>query len=123
MEAGSGPARGRGGMHQRGNVGLKQAMMSRKAKMDKLKQEREAAIRRHRQVQAELGTLRLELSVAKDDLQKARTNWDAQAKESDRLRNKLEKRAFLAQANLKRIMEKFREQTKVVIQAAMATAF
>jgi hypothetical protein len=61
--------------------------------------------------------------VAKDDLQKARTSWDAQAKESDCLQNKLGKRAFLAQANLKRIMEKFREQTKVAIQGAMATTF
>jgi hypothetical protein len=32
------------------NVRLKQAMTSRNAKMDKLKQERDAAIRRHRQV-------------------------------------------------------------------------
>jgi DNA repair ATPase RecN len=44
-------------------------------------------------------------------------------KESDRLRNELGKKAFSAQANLKRIVEKFREQTNVAIQAATATAF
>jgi hypothetical protein len=44
-------------------------------------------------------------------------------KESDRLRKELGKKAFLAQANLKRIVEKFREQTNVAIQAAMAMAF
>jgi hypothetical protein len=43
-------------------------------------------------------------------------------KENDRLRGQLEKRAFLVQANLKRIVERFREQTKVAIQAATATA-
>jgi hypothetical protein len=100
------------------NIGLKQATASRNAETDKLKQERDAAMRRHRQAQAELGTLRLKLSVAKEDLQKARTSRDEQLKESYRLRNKLGKTAFFAQANLKRIVEKFREQTNVAIQAA-----
>jgi hypothetical protein len=59
------------------NERLKQVMASRNADTNKLKQERDAAIRRHRQAQAELGTLRLELSVAHDDLQKARNIWDA----------------------------------------------
>jgi hypothetical protein len=76
MEAGSGPACGRGGTHR-----------------------------------------------AKDDLQKACPSRDEQVKESDRLQNELGKKTFVAQANLKRIMEKFREQTNVVIQAAMATTF
>jgi hypothetical protein len=102
------------------NIGLKQATASRNAETDKLKQERDAAMRRHRQAQAELGTLRLKLSVAKEDLQKARTSRDEQLKESYRLRNKLGKTAFFAQANLKRIVEKFREQTNVAIQAATA---
>jgi signal transduction histidine kinase len=61
--------------------------------------------------------------VAKDDLQKAHTSRAEQLKESDRLRNELRKKAFLAQANLKSIVEKFREQTNVAIQAATATDF
>jgi hypothetical protein len=43
-------------------------------------------------------------------------------KDNDRLRKELEKRAFSAQANLKRIIERFREQTKVAIQMATMTA-
>jgi hypothetical protein len=74
-------------------------------------------------VQAKLGILKLELSVAKDDVQKARTSRDEQIRESDRLRNEHGKKAFSAQANLKRIMEKFWEQTNVAIQAATAKAF
>jgi chromosome segregation ATPase len=81
------------------NAKLKQATTIRNTEIDKLKQEWEAAIRRHRQVQAELGILKLELSVAKDDLQNARTSRDEQAKESDRLRNELGKKAFSGQAN------------------------
>jgi predicted nucleic acid-binding Zn-ribbon protein len=99
---------------------LKQAMASRNAETDKLKQERDAAVRCHRQAQAELGPLRLELSVAKDDLKKARESRDAQQKESDSLRSKLGKTTFLAQANLKKIVDKFPEQTNVAIQAATA---
>jgi hypothetical protein len=86
-----------------------------------VRQEREAVIRRHRQAQAELGIVKLELTVAKDDVQKARAGRDEQMKENDRLRNELGKKAFSAQANLKRIVEKFREQTNVAIQAATAT--
>jgi hypothetical protein len=51
--------------------------------MDKLKQEWDVAVRRLRQAQAELGPLQLELSVANDDLKKAREGRDAQQKESD----------------------------------------
>jgi hypothetical protein len=58
------------------NTGLKQAMTIRNAELDKVKQERETAIRRHRQVQAELGIVKLELSVVKPDVQKARTSRD-----------------------------------------------
>jgi hypothetical protein len=43
-------------------------------------------------------------------------------KENDRLRSQLEKRAFSAQVNLKRIAERFRAQTNVAIQTATATA-
>jgi hypothetical protein len=42
-------------------------------------------------------------------------------KENDRLRNELGKKAFTAQDNLKSIVERFRDQTKVAIQAATAT--
>jgi hypothetical protein len=104
------------------NTGLKQAMTVRNAELDKVRQEREAAIRRHRQVQAEMSIVQMELSVAKSDVEKARTSRDAQLKENDRLRNELGKKAFSAQANLKRIVEKFREQTNVAMQAAMAMA-
>jgi hypothetical protein len=60
------------------NERLKQAMESRNVDTDKLKQERDAAIHHHREAQAELGPLQLELSVANDDLRKAQNNQDAQ---------------------------------------------
>jgi hypothetical protein len=78
------------------NTGLKLAMTVRNAEIDKVKQERDAAIRRHRQVQAELGIVQLELSVAKADVQKARTSRDEQIKENDCLRKELGKKAFSA---------------------------
>jgi hypothetical protein len=53
------------------NVRLTQAMASRNTETEKLKQERDAAVRRHRQAQEELGPFRLELSVAVTDLKKA----------------------------------------------------
>jgi chromosome segregation ATPase len=103
------------------NARLNQAMSDQNAELDRPRRERDAAERRHRQSQAELGLAQLELTVAKDDVQKARASRDATIKENDRLRSQLEKRTFSAQANLKRIIERFREQTKVAIQMATAT--
>jgi hypothetical protein len=45
-----------------------------------------------------------------------------QQKEIDRLTGELGKKKFLAQANLKKIVEKFREQTNAAIQVVTATA-
>jgi chromosome segregation ATPase len=104
------------------NAGLNQAMTEQQAELDKARKEREAAERRHRQKQAELGLAQLELAVAKDDVQKAQAGRDDMLKENDRLRKELGNRAFTAQANLKRIVERFRAQTTVAIQAATATA-
>jgi hypothetical protein len=39
-------------------------------------------------------------------------------KDNDRLWKEIEKKAFVAQANLKRIIERFWEQTRVVIEMA-----
>jgi cell division protein FtsB len=54
------------------NGRLKQAVDSLNAETKKLKQERDTAVRRHRQAQEELGPLRMELSVAVGDLKNAR---------------------------------------------------
>jgi hypothetical protein len=64
----------------------------------------------------------LELTVTIVDLQRARSNGNTQQWEIDRLTDELGKRTFLAQANLKKIVEKFREQTNVAIQISTATA-
>jgi hypothetical protein len=64
----------------------------------------------------------MELSMATKDLKRARTNFDAQQWEIDRLKGELGKKTDLVQANLKRIVKKFREQTNAAIQAATATA-
>jgi chromosome segregation ATPase len=84
-----------------------QALQNRHAAMEKLAQERDAAVRRHRQVQEELGPLRMELSVATKELKKIRANFDAQQREIDRLMGELGKKMELVQANLRRIVEKF----------------
>jgi hypothetical protein len=42
--------------------------------------------------------------------------------ENDCLRSELEKKAFLAQANFRKIVHKFREQTNVAIHAVTDTA-
>jgi hypothetical protein len=104
------------------NARLHQAMSNQQAELDKDRKERDAAERRHRQRQAKLGLAQLELVVAKEDVRTARAGRDEMLKDNDRLRKELEKRAFSAQANLKRIIERFREQTKVAIQMATATA-
>jgi uncharacterized coiled-coil protein SlyX len=65
----------------------------------------------------------MDLSAAIADLEKARASHDKQQRDIDRLMGELGKKSFLAQANLKKIVEKFREQSNVVIQVAMATAF
>jgi autotransporter translocation and assembly factor TamB len=103
------------------NARLHQAMTDQQAELDKARKERDTAERRHRQSQAELGLAKLELTVAKDDAQKTRASRNVLVKENDRLRKELEKKAFSAQANLKRIVERFREQTKVAIEMATAT--
>jgi chromosome segregation ATPase len=104
------------------NTRLHQVISDQQAELDRERKEREAAERRHRQKQAELGLAQLELAVAKEDVRMARAGRDDMLKENDRLRKELGNRAFTAQANLKRIVERFRTQTTVAIQAAMATA-
>jgi predicted nucleic acid-binding Zn-ribbon protein len=54
------------------NGKLKQALEKQRTAMEKLTQEKDAAVRRHRQVQEQLGPLRMELSVTTKDLEKAR---------------------------------------------------
>jgi chromosome segregation ATPase len=97
------------------NDRVKQGLESRNAKTSKVKQEWDVAVRRHRQAQEELGPLRMELSVAVEDLKRAQANQDAQQWDTDLLRGELGKKSFLAQANLKNIVEKFREQTNASI--------
>jgi hypothetical protein len=69
----------------------------------------------------ELGLAQLELAVAKEDVKTARAGRDAIMKDNERLRKEIEKKAFPAQANIKRIIERFREQTKVAIEMATTT--
>jgi hypothetical protein len=63
----------------------------------------------------------LELTVTIADLQKARSNGNTQQWEIDHLTDELGKKTFLAQANLKKIVEKFREQTNAAIQVSTFT--
>jgi hypothetical protein len=104
------------------NGRLKQVVDSLNAETKKLRQERDTAVRRHQQAQEDLGPLKIELSVAIGDWKNAMTIQGMQQKEIDRLTGELGKKSFLAQANLKKIVEKFREQTNAAIQLATATA-
>jgi hypothetical protein len=51
------------------NARLNQAMTDQHVELNKARKERDAAERRHRQSQAQLGLAHLELTVAKDDVQ------------------------------------------------------
>jgi chromosome segregation ATPase len=100
------------------NARLTQALSDKQAKAQK---ERDAAESRHRQRQTELGIAQLELAVAKEDVRTARARRDAIMKDNERLRKEIEKKAFAAQANIKRIIERFREQTRVAIEKATSS--
>jgi chromosome segregation ATPase len=100
------------------NARLTQAMSTHREEMEKARKDRETAERRHRQGQAELSIAQLELTVAKEDVRTARVSRDAIMKDTDRLRKEIEKKAFAAQANIKKIIERFREQTRVAIETA-----
>jgi chromosome segregation ATPase len=78
------------------NGRLAQALADQNAETEKLAQERDAAVRRHRQAQEELGPLRLELSLATKDLKKVRANQDAQQREIDHLMGELGKKTEMA---------------------------
>jgi CHAT domain-containing protein len=65
-----------------------------------------------------LGIAQLELAVAKADVRAARASRDAIMKDNERLRKEIEKKAFAAQANIKRIIERFQVQTRVAIEMA-----
>jgi chromosome segregation ATPase len=100
------------------NARLAQAMSDHRKEMEKARKERDAAERRHRQGQAELSIAQLELTVAKEDVWTARASCDAIMKDNDRLRKEIEKKAFAAKANIKRIIERFWEHTRVAIEMA-----
>jgi chromosome segregation ATPase len=104
------------------NIRLQQVITSRDAETGKLRSERDAAVPRHHQVREEIGPLKMELQVAVADLKKARSNSSAQQREITRFTAELGKKTFLAQANLKKIVEKFLEQTNAAIQVSTATA-
>jgi hypothetical protein len=104
------------------NRTIKQALEKRRTAMEKLQQEKDEAVRCHRQVQEQLGPLRMELSVVTKDLEKARANRKAQQQEIDRLLGELGQKRQRVEANLRRIVERFREQTSAAIQVATATA-
>jgi predicted Holliday junction resolvase-like endonuclease len=89
------------------NSKFTKALENRHAAMEKLAQERDAAVRRHPQAQEELGPLWMELSVATKDLQKVSATQNSQQREIDCLMVEFRKKTELVQANLKRIMEKF----------------
>jgi hypothetical protein len=104
------------------NGQLKQAVECVTAETTKQKNDRDSAVRRAWQFQEGLGPVKMELSVALKDLRKAQSISNQRQKEIDRLQDELGKKAYLAQANLKRIVEKVREKTNAEIQVAIATA-
>jgi hypothetical protein len=63
----------------------------------------------------------MELTVTKKDIRTVRSISNEHQKKVDRLRDELGKK-YLAQANLKMIVDKFREKTKDEIEVATATA-
>jgi uncharacterized protein YukE len=97
------------------NTRLTQAMSTHQAELEKARREREEAECR---CKSELAIARLEVLVANEDVWTMRATRDAVMKDNDRLRKEIEQKAFAAQVNLKRILERFREQTRVAIEKA-----
>jgi hypothetical protein len=62
----------------------------------------------------------MELAVLRKDVQKARSVRQELQKNVDQLQEELGKKVYLAQANLRRIVDKFRENTQAEIVVATA---
>jgi hypothetical protein len=90
-------------------------MSAHQAELEKARKEKEEVERR---CKAELAIAHLEVSVANKDVQTMRATRDAVTKDNNRLRQEIERKTFTAQANVKKIVERFREQTKVAIETA-----
>jgi hypothetical protein len=104
------------------NGRLKQEVAHLTAEVAKLHEERDGAIRRAGQFQEELGPLKMELVVSHKDVQKARSVNNEFRKNVEWLQEELGKKVCLAQANLRRLVDKFRAMTKAEIEVAMAMA-
>jgi chromosome segregation ATPase len=100
---------------------LQQEVVSLTAELTKLNEEKNSVVRRARQFQEELGTLNMKLAVLRKDVRKARSVRQELQKNVDRLQEELGKKMYLAQTNLRRIVDKFREKTKAEIEVATAT--
>jgi hypothetical protein len=64
----------------------------------------------------------MELAVSHKDVRKARSFNKELPKNVKRLQEELAKKLYLAQANLRKLTDSFREKTKVEIEVATATA-
>jgi hypothetical protein len=92
------------------------------AEATKLHEERDGDVRRALQFQEELGPLKLELTVSHKDVRQARIVNRELQNNVERLHKELGKKVYLAQANLRKLVDKFREKTKAEIEIATAIA-
>jgi predicted translin family RNA/ssDNA-binding protein len=77
---------------------------------------REEKVRRAKLFQEKLGPLKMELKVSREVVRKSRAVNASLQKDVDQLRDELGKKAYLAQANLRKLIGKFREKTKAEIE-------
>jgi hypothetical protein len=99
------------------NGWLQQGVRRLTVEATKLREERDGALQRALQFQEKLGPLKLELTVSHKDVRQARIVNRELQKNVERLQEELGK-VYLAQANLKKLVEKFRKKTKATIELA-----
>jgi uncharacterized protein YlxW (UPF0749 family) len=91
---------------------LQQEVRRLTAEATKLHAERDSTVRHAQQFQEELEALKMEPKVSHKDVRKAwAINRDLQ-KNVEWLQEELGKKMYLAQANLRRLVDKFQEKTK-----------
>jgi chromosome segregation ATPase len=103
------------------NGRLKQEVGRLTTETAKLREETEKAVQRALPFQEQLEPLKTELKVANNDARKTRSLNRELQKDVVRLQEELGKKQYQAQANLRCIVDKFREKRKVEIELATAT--
>jgi hypothetical protein len=89
------------------NSRLQQDVERLTTKAIELREEKEHVVQRAQQFQNELGPLKMELKVSMEAVRESRAMNTSLRKDVDWLYDELGKKAYLAQTNLKKLIDKF----------------